>query len=311
MSTEQLPTPKTFHIGGIAAHVYGLSSPLLRNTSSGVPDTAEGVTVLFFLHGRFGHSLEPRYVKPIQSFLEAAERAGKKLVVIAFDQRNHGQRTVDKDRNKGWKDDGTKVGESNNESHAGDMIAIQLGTARDVSFLIDFAEISVWPRGEQRVAQWWCAGVSLGGHSTWLALAHEPRITLGIPIVGSPDMLTLLTARARSLDLAIEAPHFPSRLLELWQRLDPIHAPPKAYEGKRILILSGAEDELVNFVKGGTDDFVSSKLNKAVGKNGCVQVWVQEKTGHTYSQEMIERTCRFLVETGWDLSAAAQGQSLT
>ncbi|SCV74543.1 BQ2448_7572 [Microbotryum intermedium] len=273
MSTKQLaPTPKTFHIGGIPVHVYGLSSRLLRTSSRGEADRAEGVTVLFFLHGRFGHSLEPRYVRPIQSFLDTAERVGKKLAVVAFDQRNHGQRTVDKDRNKGWKDDRNKGGPLDNESHAGDMMAIQ-----------------------------------------------QPRITLGIPIVGSPDMRTLLTARAKSIDLAIEAPHFPSRLLELWQRLDPVHAPSEAYERKRILILSGADDELVNYVKGGTEDFVATRLNNAVGQDGCVHVWVQENTGHTYSERMIGRTCQFLVEEGWGLSEAAaessdssvRGKSLT
>jgi hypothetical protein len=59
-----------------------------------------------------------------------------------------------------------------NVSHAVDMYSIQVGTARDVSFLIDFLPSVVFPKGERTVTDWFIAGISLGGHSTWLAMAH-------------------------------------------------------------------------------------------------------------------------------------------
>jgi hypothetical protein len=85
------------------------------------------------------------------------------------------------------------------------------GTAHEVSFLIDFLPSYLFPNGERTIDTWAVAGVSLGGHSTWHCLkdgAYEkatsallsssflfdghtccikkkdPRVTIGIPIIG-------------------------------------------------------------------------------------------------------------------------------
>lgn len=46
------------------------------------------------------------------------------------------------------------------------------GTAKDVSFLIDFLPAYLFPSGERTISQWMIAGISLGGHSTWIALKN-------------------------------------------------------------------------------------------------------------------------------------------
>ena len=46
------------------------------------------------------------------------------------------------------------------------------GTARDVSFLIDFLPSYLFPRDERTIVEWVVAGISLGGHSTWIALKN-------------------------------------------------------------------------------------------------------------------------------------------
>lgn len=46
----------------------------------------------------------------------------------------------------------------------------QVGTARDVSFLIDFAPAYLFPNAERTVDRWGVAGISLGGHSVWSIL---------------------------------------------------------------------------------------------------------------------------------------------
>jgi dienelactone hydrolase len=56
--------------------------------------------------------------------------------------------------------------------HAQDMYSILSGTANDVSMLIDFLPSYIFPEDEGRVTDWGVAGVSLGGHATWLCLAH-------------------------------------------------------------------------------------------------------------------------------------------
>ena len=65
------------------------------------------------------------------------------------------------------------------------LCSLAAGTARDVSFLIDFLPAYLYPLdGPRRITDFWMTGMSLGGHATWLALRHDPRISLGIPIVG-------------------------------------------------------------------------------------------------------------------------------
>ena len=46
------------------------------------------------------------------------------------------------------------------------------GTARDVSFLIDFIPAYLYPSAERTISTWGVAGISLGGHSTWISLSN-------------------------------------------------------------------------------------------------------------------------------------------
>jgi hypothetical protein len=45
-----------------------------------------------------------------------------------------------------------------------------VGTARDVSFLIDFLPSFLYPTGRMPIVEWGVAGKSLGGHAAWIAL---------------------------------------------------------------------------------------------------------------------------------------------
>jgi hypothetical protein len=45
-----------------------------------------------------------------------------------------------------------------------------VGTARDVSYLIDFLPSFLYPNGERTIVEWGVGGISLGGHTTWIAL---------------------------------------------------------------------------------------------------------------------------------------------
>lgn len=161
------------------------------------------------------------------------------------------------------------------------------GTARDVSFLIDFLPSSgVFAQEQHTITDWFVAGVSLGGHATWLTLAHDPRLTLGIPIIGSPNMLALLSNRAKSLPppwgpVPMTAPFFPRSILDLIARIDPVNVNPVAWTGKKICVLSGRDDTLVPYDLGGTAEFVDTVLQNrqpgvGVGDHGIVQVFVQD-----------------------------------
>lgn len=53
------------------------------------------------------------------------------------------------------------------------------GTARDVSFLIDFLPAYLFPNNERTIVEWGVAGKSLGGHSTWIALKQGKDYVAG------------------------------------------------------------------------------------------------------------------------------------
>ncbi|GAA5883701.1 hypothetical protein JCM16303_004777 [Sporobolomyces ruberrimus] len=298
------PSPAThasYIIAGLPVQVYGLDT--ISPTSISKP-----LSVLFLLHGRFGAASDKLMSTFASTLLTAPagytqHERQKDLVVVTFDQRNHGHRTVAREKNFGWKEGGRKRAkereeqgiqeeELDNLSHAVDMMAIQTGTARDVSLLIDFIPSVLFPNDERTIVDWYCSGISLGGHSTWLALAHEPRISLGIPIIGSPSTHTLLSDRALNLPppsgpLSVSAPYFPKTFLDLLKRQDPDQVEMSVWKGRKILVLSGQDDTLVNYVKGGSEKFVE-KLKKE-GQVQELQVWVQPKTGHACTPEMMEK----------------------
>jgi hypothetical protein len=112
-----------------------------------------------------------------------------------------------------------------------------------------------------------------------VSLSTEPRLTLGIPIIASPDVLTLLSHRAQHLlpplgplPLPLSPPILPASLLSLIKRLDPVNQDRKTWEDKRLLVLSGADDTLVPFVGGGTESF----LDWLQDEDTCMVVnWVE------------------------------------
>lgn len=133
-------------------------------------------------------------------------------------------------------------------------------------------------------------GVSLGGHSVWHCVLHDPRITTGVSVIGCPDYLNLMQDRARLSKLHswtqssppgstfIGSQDFPQALVEAVETYDPAglflgsirHRTPESYErkptpeeikkiaplmreklhGKRILLLSGGADKLVPYAQG-------------------------------------------------------------
>ncbi|GAA5891818.1 hypothetical protein JCM6882_007372, partial [Rhodosporidiobolus microsporus] len=296
------PDPHTLTVGGLPVHVYGLSSLGSPSSSSSGSAASQprSLAVLFLLHGRLSSASHPLIrtfaetllARPSSLPATAGQAQEKDLLVVAFDQRNHGHRLVDAERNLGWfegskrrlrerAERGVAEGERDNESHAVDMVAMQTGTARDVSSLIDFLPSALFPHDERRVTDWYVAGISLGGHATWLATAQDPRISLSIPIIASPSSLSLLTHRATHLPaphgpLAVPSPQFPQSLVELLERIDPDRQPMSVWRGKRVCVLSGKEDGLVNWVHGGSEKFVE-RLEKE-GRLEKLEVWVQPGT---------------------------------
>ncbi|KAE8260274.1 hypothetical protein A4X13_0g445 [Tilletia indica] len=320
---------KVFDVGGLPVNVFGLDelSPVLsRSTATRPPE----VCVIIHLHGRGGsarneeaivrqlyHSLsqhrnahEGRAAKsssgrsrqanggrggPGPAQLGAEQPQGtREFVIVSFDARNHGHRLTNELGQKSWKDQ--------NPEHAKDLYAMVHGTARDVSFLIDFLPAYIFPHDERAVACWTCTGKSLGGHSVWAILASEPRIQVGVPFIGCPDFQRLLQDRARINFIPYGPPAVPHSLQALIKTIDPAANPhyssfdPRLnpFWGKKICVCMGAVDKLVkasyaeeflhNLVVGEPDQ---DPRTAGTGFSG-LKVFVQENTGHAVTEVMID-----------------------
>ena len=189
------------------------------------------------------------------------------------------------------------------------------GTAQDISFLIDFIPAYLFPHDDCKVDAWGVAGISLGGHSTWVALSRgnnqiiipyndhfipystDPRISIGIPIIGCPNYLELIKRRAHKNSIAFQAPQIPNSLITLISTSDPASKDFKSlnasnpFLGKKILVLSGKEDPLVPWCV--SKPFVDAL---EVGPEGVKKVFLQEGVRHVCTNEMVDKAAGFVGE---------------
>lgn len=271
---------KSFVIGGLPVHVFGLDRPL-------TPDVA----VLFFLHGRLGKWEDG--IAFIEQLLSSYASSTLSLLVVTFDQRNHGHRLVSPRANMTWFE---KDPAQANATHAMDMHSIQLGTARDCSLLVDYLPSYLFPRGARRIAEFACAGISLGGHATWLLLSEDPRIRVGCPIIGCPDFLPLMEGRAAGAKTPMTEDMFPHSLRAAVEKLDP---KVDRIADKHVLVCSGSRDKLVPFARGAAFvDRLKTKADVTVNMYDC---------GHRCTKEMIDDLSKFLMKNlGRSGSASAR-----
>ncbi|KAJ7454866.1 Alpha/Beta hydrolase protein [Mycena latifolia] len=265
-------------IAGLNVHTY---------TTESFGSSTKPILALFFLHGRLGSTESPYVQNLITALVNAAAAANEKqkdLMIVAFDHRNHGTRLRAPTANLDFKE---------NPNHVHDMYSIQTGTAKDVSFVMDFLPAYLFPGGERTISEWGVAGVSLGGHSTWIAGAADPRLKLMVPIIGCPDYLGLMVPRAEAQGIAMGPPHFPESLLKVISESTLTGLPytskgdENPFLGKKVLVLSGGSDPLVPWTA--SQKFVEGL---EVG-TGSKEVVVQEGAGHEVTPEMVKAMVAF------------------
>ncbi|OAL02099.1 hypothetical protein IQ06DRAFT_292833 [Phaeosphaeriaceae sp. SRC1lsM3a] len=278
-SADPTVSSQTFTIAGILVTVHGLSE---------LPSSTTSVACLWLLHPRLQtkETMAPIAAQVISTWNSRIHsgKAGKPptgLIAVAFDQRNHGSREVDKLHNEAWR--------SGNPRHAQDMFGCYHGTATDTSHLIGHLESYIFNTlTAPKITQHLALGISLGGHATWHCLLSDPRITAGVVGIGCPDYTRLMTDRARLSKLKtytdstppgasfLGSPDFPQALQDAIAQYDPAGLllpgyfnptgpgtpPSKAsldrfkiivrerLQGKRILNLSGKVDKLVPYAAG-------------------------------------------------------------
>ncbi|PGH12566.1 hypothetical protein AJ79_04187 [Helicocarpus griseus UAMH5409] len=291
VKTYDMPAPKVskkvFPISGVFCTIYGLEE---------LPSQTNEVACLYLMHPRLntaacmegvaGYAIED-WNSRLRDGRVAPSQKNKGLIAVAFDQRNHGSRLVDKLSNEAWR--------QGNPKHAQDMFATFQGTARDVSHLIDLIPSYAFPTCSHRITSNHVLGVSLGAHAAWSCILHDPRVTSAVIIVGCPDYTNMMAERARLSKLPswnnstppgskfLGSESFPQGLVDAVKKYDPaalflshmsdpavagpvrdgtLPDPTEADKGtlrplikrclggKRVLLISGGKDKLVPYARG-------------------------------------------------------------
>ena len=134
-------------------------------------------------------------------------------------------------------------------------------------------------------------------------LAQEPRLSVGVPIIGCPDYLALMNDRAKGCGLQFGPPILPDSLLEVINRESPVSTPATGggrFAGKKILVLAGGKDELVPWAF--SESFVEQI---EVGKEGVKNVVVYPDVGHAFTATMEEDVVDFVWEEGCRITTDA------
>ncbi|WRT69279.1 uncharacterized protein IL334_006263 [Kwoniella shivajii] len=289
---------KEVSIVGLECKVYGLEE---------VQNSDKPLAVLVAAHGRTNS--QKNMITFSQGILgivndETKNRNSKRdLLIVTLDQRNHGKRISDKVANLSFDE---------NPRHLIDMAAKVYGGAQDIQMIIDFLAAYLFPHGEKKIEEWIITGISLGGHVAWRLLREEPRIKIGIPIIGLPfeSFPKYMKPRAESMKIPFDPPTYPPSLLPLLEG-DIDHS---NYKGKKILTIHGGHDKLVPLDKGLKDiENVMNILNNQENANthgnarggdsgkelkGKGEIWIDEFTGHAVSKEMVEKTAQWIWEYG-------------
>jgi pimeloyl-ACP methyl ester carboxylesterase len=312
---------QTHTIAGILVTVHGLSE---------LPPSASSVACLWLLHPRLQtrETMAPIAGQIISTY-NSRNKSDKGLIAIAFDQRNHGSRQVDKLHNEAWR--------QGNPRHAQDMFSCYHGTATDTSHLMNHIESYIFNTATSpSITQHLALGISLGGHATWHCLLSDPRITAGVVGIGCPDYTRLMTDRARLskrksyIDTKpqgaefLGSPDFPQALQEAIAQSDPAGLLLPGYfnptgpdgeveltrfkklvrerlQGKRILNLSGKVDKLVPYAAG--EPFLKV-FKQVLDEDKSLDIGFEDVlfdgVGHAFPKAMEDKAaewiCRVLAE---------------
>ncbi|KAI9245901.1 Alpha/Beta hydrolase protein [Phascolomyces articulosus] len=265
-SKQQIP------VAGLQLTVYGLDEYRALNIT-------KPVAIMFALHGRLQNMSKMEKISQALCSLNG-NNSTRHMIVITFDHPNHGSRLTEKLSNYGWEE-----GKQRNPYHAQDMWTMYNESSKTVSALIDVVEDYLFgPTQQSRVQAWGVIGFSMGGHSTFMAAANDPRISVAIPIVGTADFLGLLTARLKDSALS-EKDYLPQKFSEIVKqrtaRLD------QQLKGTKLLMINGQNDKLVPSV---FNHGIVSKLRTGhTGKQG--QDWdfvVVPECGHEWHPVMFD-----------------------
>ncbi|KAG9093844.1 hypothetical protein FRC06_011360, partial [Ceratobasidium sp. 370] len=159
------------------------------------------------------------------------------------------------------------------------------------------------------------AGVSLGAHAAWLAMDRDPRLSVCIPVIGSPrlnppsasaepiaagspDFLDIATQRSNTCAVPLVSSYIPSSIRSHIIRRDPVSRKRNAsqerlFVNKHVLALAGAQDGMIPLLA--TRAFLD-RID--VGPAGTKRLVIQQGVGHQCTKEMV----REMAELVWKVA---------
>ncbi|KAG8700738.1 hypothetical protein FRC08_004474 [Ceratobasidium sp. 394] len=257
--------PYSVDLDAVTAHIY--THPIRSFSSK--------TAVLFLLHG---HPSSSRHMAPIVNGIfdltttmsKTALGLKQNLVIVTLDL--------------GLADDEVKLDEPESER----IYRQQERMAEGVSALIDRLPSVLNPNHDETVDTWMVAGVSLGAHAAWLAVDRDPRLSVCIPIIGSPDFLDIVTQRSNSGALPLVSSYIPSSIRGHIIKHDPVSRKrnvlqERVFMNKHILALAGAQDGMIPLLA--TRSFLD-RID--VGPAGTKRLVIQQGVGHQCTKEMVK-----------------------
>ncbi|CAE6435463.1 unnamed protein product [Rhizoctonia solani] len=267
--------PYSLNLDRVIVHIH--DHPALSEASR--------IAVLFVLHG---HPASAHHMKPIvNGTFEIAKNKGmlseakRNLVIITFD----------------LEDDYSGIAKES-EYDSAQSYRKQEQIASTVSRLMDTLPTVLCPNNDRFIDTWMVAGLSLGAHAAWLAMDRDPRLSLCIPIVGSPDFLDIATARNNLTGIPLVSSHMTSATRNYILKNDPVSRRRNSlrldpFMNKHILALAGAQDGIVPFLA--TRQFLD-RIN--VGPLGTKRLIIQQGVGHQCTREMVVE----MAEAVWNVA---------
>ncbi|KAK6202398.1 Alpha/Beta hydrolase protein [Scheffersomyces amazonensis] len=306
-------------IGGITTYVYNDSVLEEYVKSFNTQHHQEiPINVLYLVHQREGSYLTTQsfaYYILEQFYQKHGGKPKIPLICVTFDNRNHGEKLIDKLKNSDWK--------RGNSTHAIDMVSCIEGNVADLKLIIDHLqgylnlEYHLTESFKEKVQPYFTfknfiSGYSLGAHTVIrFANKYPELVEILNPIVGCSDLSSLLINRLKRTPLESEDYdkkyfYFKYGELQLTEEQKRDQYPEYFHNYLSKQDQSIFENFAMHKIKlfasfGAKDTLVPPKLSQVwtelyQNTNDDSEVFIQEDAGHQVTQEMLDRFITWLAK---------------
>lgn len=316
---------KTYQIAGLTTHVYNSDklASYIQHANDQLKKPGDQrkhfpsipVHVLYLVHHRGGdyHDTEMLAYNLLHRYYANKTDVEIPLVCVTFDNRNHGERLISKQRNLLW-----TLG---NDTHALDMISDIDGNVEDLKLIMNHLPLylNLEYYVDRNVKEEMginikyvngIAGVSLGGHTVVrFALKYPDLVDILMPFVGLVDLSSLLIHRL--LKTPVTDPAYDKRMFYYNYSELPLNDDQRRVQYPEFFhkYLAQRDQQIFEqfpmskikmFAAFGADDtLVPAKLStiwceQYINTNDSSEFFVQPNTGHETTAEMIEKAGQWL-----------------